>query len=80
MEGAGIVLSDSGPGTPVAFPPGMGQEPIPGDPEVRIRVDEIVSWAERLHVAPEELRSAVQKGGETVKDVVEELRRRGFER
>ena len=57
----------------------MGQEPTPGDPQARIQADEIVLWAERLNVAPEELRSAVQKGGSMVKDVVEELRRRGFE-
>ena len=50
------------------------------DPEARIDADDIIEWASRLGVTPEELRSAVQKGGETVKDVVEELRRRGFER
>jgi hypothetical protein len=50
------------------------------DPETRIETNDLVKWAERLNVTPEELRSAVQKGGETVKDVVEELRRRGFER
>jgi hypothetical protein len=57
----------------------MGQDPIPRDPEARIQADEIVQWAERLNVSPEELRSAVQKGGSMVKDVVEELRRRGLE-
>ena len=49
------------------------------DPETRIETNDLVKWAERLNVTPEELRSAVQKGGETVKEVVEELRRRGFE-
>ncbi len=50
------------------------------DPETRIEANDLVKWAERLNVTPEELRSAVQKGGQTVKEVVEELRRRGFER
>ncbi len=50
------------------------------EPETRIDANDLVKWAERLNVTPEELRSAVQKGGETVKEVVEELRRRGFER
>ena len=49
------------------------------DPEAKIEANDIVRWAERLNVSPEELRSAVQKGGESVRDVVEELRRRGFE-
>lgn len=48
-------------------------------PETLIETKDIVTWAERLNVTPEELRSAVQKGGESVKDVVEELRRRGLE-
>jgi hypothetical protein len=47
------------------------------DPEARIQADDIVRWAERLNVTPEELRSAIQRGGEMVKDVVEELKRRG---
>ena len=46
------------------------------DPEARIEADEIVKWAERLGVTPEELRSAVQKGGAEVKAVIAELRRR----
>ena len=57
----------------------MAQDPKI-DPETRIETNDIVEWAERLNVSPEELRSAVQKGGETVKEVVAELRRRGFER
>ena len=57
----------------------MAQDPKI-DPETRIETNDIVAWAERLNVSPEELRSAVQKGGETVREVVEELRRRGFER
>lgn len=57
----------------------MGEEPIPPDAEARIDADEIVRWAERLNVAPEELRSAIQHGGSMVRDVIEELRRRGFE-
>ncbi len=57
----------------------MAQDPRI-DQETRIETNDIVKWAERLKVSPEELRSAVQKGGQTVRDVVEELRRRGFER
>jgi hypothetical protein len=49
------------------------------DPEARIQADDIVHWAERLNVTPEELRSAIQRGGQMVKDVVEELKRRGLE-
>ena len=49
------------------------------DSETRIDADEIIQWAARLGVTPEELRSAVQKGGTMVKDVVAELARRGFE-
>lgn len=48
--------------------------------QARIDADEITRWAERLHVTPEELRSAVQKGGTMVKDVIAELRRRADER
>jgi hypothetical protein len=50
------------------------------DPESRIEAEAIVQWAERLGVTPEELRSAVQKGGTMVKDVIAELKRRGYER
>ena len=46
------------------------------DPEARVEADDIIYWAERLHVTPEELRSAVQKGGTMVKDVIAELERR----
>lgn len=49
------------------------------DGEARIEADEIVYWAERLKVTPEELRSAVQRGGTMVKDVIAELERRGAE-
>jgi hypothetical protein len=49
------------------------------DSETRIDADEIIQWAACLGVTPEELRSAVQKGGTMVKDVVAELARRGFE-
>jgi hypothetical protein len=49
------------------------------DPETRADADEIVRWAARLGVTPEELRSAVQKGGTMVKDVIAELERRGLE-
>lgn len=49
------------------------------DRETRVEADDIELWAERLNVTPEELRSAVQRGGQTVKEVVEELRRRGEE-
>jgi hypothetical protein len=41
--------------------------------------DEIIEWAARLGVTPEELRSAIQKGGTPVKEVLDELRRRGLE-
>jgi len=41
------------------------------DPEARVEAEDIVRWAERLHVTPEELRSAVQKGGTMVKDVLQ---------
>lgn len=50
------------------------------DPESRIEAEAIVQWAERLGVTPEELRSAVQRGGTMVKDVIAELKRRGYER
>lgn len=53
--------------------------PLEHDPEARIEADEIVYWAERLKVTPEELRSAVQRGGTMVKDVIAELERRGAE-
>jgi hypothetical protein len=46
------------------------------DPQARIEADDIIYWAERLHVTPEELRSAVQKGGTMVRDVIAELERR----
>ena len=49
------------------------------DPESRIEAEAIVQWAERLGVTPEELRSAVQKGGTMVKAVIAELKRRGYE-
>lgn len=49
------------------------------DSETRIDADDIVQWAERLNVTPEELRSAVQSGGTMVSEVVEELKRRGLE-
>jgi Protein of unknown function (DUF3606) len=49
------------------------------DPESRIEAEAIVQWAERLGVTPEELRSAVQRGGTMVKDVIAELKRRGYE-
>lgn len=49
------------------------------DDQTRIDADQIIQWAACLGVTPEELRSAVQKGGTMVKDVVAELARRGFE-
>jgi len=49
------------------------------NPEGRKEAQEIIEWAARLGVSPEELRSAVQKGGRAVKEVVAELRRRGLE-
>jgi hypothetical protein len=49
------------------------------DPEARVDADQIIEWAARLGVTPEELRSAVQKGGAMVRDVVAELARRGLE-
>lgn len=49
------------------------------DRETRIEADDIAVWAERLNVTPEELRSAVRKGGRSVPEVVAELKRRGFE-
>jgi len=49
------------------------------DPESRIEAEAIVQWAERLGVTPEELRSAVQRGGTMVKDVIAALKRRGYE-
>ena len=49
------------------------------DPEARVEADELEQWARRLNVTPEELRSAVQKGGSAVKDVIAELRRRNEE-
>jgi DNA-binding winged helix-turn-helix (wHTH) protein len=55
------------------------QKPTKDDPEARVEADDILYWAERLNVSPEELRSAVQKGGSMVHDVIAELRRRGFE-
>jgi hypothetical protein len=45
------------------------------DPEARVEAEEIVRFAERLHVTPEELRSAVQNGETIVKDVLQELKR-----
>jgi hypothetical protein len=57
----------------------MGEQHIPQDPEARVDADDLVAWAARLNVAPEELRSAVQKGGTMVKDVIAELKRRGLE-
>jgi uncharacterized protein DUF3606 len=55
------------------------QEPTKDDPEARVETDDILYWAQRLNVSPEELRSAVQKGGSMVHDVIAELERRGFE-
>ncbi len=49
------------------------------DPEARVEAEAILYWAQRLNVTPEELRSAVQKGGTMVRDVIAELARRGFE-
>jgi Protein of unknown function (DUF3606) len=46
------------------------------DPEARVEAEEIVYWAERLRVTPEELRSAIQNGGTMVADVIAELERR----
>jgi hypothetical protein len=54
----------------------MTARPDDYDPEAKVEADELVEWAARLHVTPEELRSAVQKGGTMVKDVIAELRRR----
>jgi len=54
----------------------MQDEARPDDPEARVEANDIVYWAARLHVTPEELRSAVQKGGTMVKDVIAELERR----
>jgi hypothetical protein len=48
--------------------------------EARVDADEIIQWAERLGVTPEELRSAVQQGGTMVEEVIAELARRGLER
>ncbi len=51
--------------------------------EVRIageaahEAEELVYWAKKLNVTPEELRSAVQRGGKTIREVVEQLRRKG---
>jgi hypothetical protein len=50
------------------------------DPVARIETDEIVLWAERLNVTPEELRSAVQKAGDEMQAVLAELERRRAER
>jgi len=50
------------------------------DPEARIEADDIIEWAARLNVTPEELCSVVQQGGTRVADVVAELARRGHER
>jgi hypothetical protein len=36
---------------------------------------ELAYWARQLNVTPEELRSAVQRGGRSIREVVEELRR-----
>lgn len=49
------------------------------DPEARNEAQAIIEWAAQLGVTPEELRSAVQKGGTPVKEVLDELRRRGLE-
>ncbi len=49
------------------------------DPEARVEAEAILYWAQRLNVTPEELRSAVQKGGTMVRDVIAERARRGFE-
>ena len=57
----------------------MSEERNGVDPESRIEAEAIVQWAERLGVTPEELRSAVQRGGTMVKDVIAELKRRGDE-
>jgi hypothetical protein len=57
----------------------MSEERERVDPESRIEAEAIVQWAERLGVTPEELRSAVQRGGTMVKDVIAELKRRGYE-
>jgi hypothetical protein len=57
----------------------MSEERERVDPESRIEAEAIVQWAERLRVTPEELRSAVQRGGTMVKDVIAELKRRGYE-
>jgi hypothetical protein len=46
------------------------------DPEARVEAEEIVYWAQRLGVTPEELRSAIQNGGTMVGDVIAELERR----
>jgi len=58
------------------MPPNAKPDAEPHDPEARIEADDIIRWAERLHVTPEELRSAVQRGGTMVKDVIAELERR----
>jgi len=50
------------------------------DAESRVEAEDIVRWAERLNVTPEELRSAVQKGGTMVRDVIAELARLHYER
>lgn len=55
------------------------QEPAKEDPEARVEADDILYWAQRLNVTPEELRSAVQNGGTMIRDVIAELERRGFE-
>lgn len=55
------------------------REPVRDDPETRVDADDILYWAQQLNVTPEELRSAVQKGGTMVRDVIAELARRGFE-
>ena len=49
------------------------------DAEARVEADDIIYWAEHLRVTPEELRSAVQKGGTMFRDVLEELKRRQLE-
>jgi hypothetical protein len=66
-------------GTPIAAQPSeatVTQHHDDLDPESRVEAEEIVYWAARLHVTPEELRSAVQKGGTMVKDVLAELKQR----
>lgn len=35
----------------------------------RDEADELIEWAARLHVTPEELRSAVKRGGEMLEEI-----------